>query len=143
MMAPRKPMASTTKYIRLAGLSSDPMTPTARLIQTRRNAAASAMPTANRYAVVPPLPRNQHIRETSAENEGSHDNEVEQRPVPVVGHLHPHERNHQNGHCSERDGHDRSVPVSDQQRAPLLERGGKQVRQGADPQGCQSYASAI
>ena len=50
MMAPIRPMASTPRYIELAGLSSDPMMPTARFIQTRRNAATSATPTAARYA---------------------------------------------------------------------------------------------
>src|SRR3712207_5376121 len=53
MMAPTIPTPSTPIYIELAGLSSDPMMPTARFTQTRRNAAASATPTAARYAILP------------------------------------------------------------------------------------------
>ena len=50
MMAPMIPTASTPKYIKLAGLFSDPMIPTAPFTPTRMNAVTSATPTADRYA---------------------------------------------------------------------------------------------
>src|SRR3712207_2497329 len=53
MMTPTIPTASTPTYIELAGSPESPMMPTARFIQTRRNAAASATPTANRYTILP------------------------------------------------------------------------------------------
>ncbi len=52
-MAPIIPTTSTPPYIRFAGLPSFPMMPTAAFIQMRRNAARSAMPTANRYTIWP------------------------------------------------------------------------------------------
>ncbi len=51
MTAPMNPTRSTPKYIMFAG-SSPRMPPTAAFIQTRRNTAASATPTANRYVLL-------------------------------------------------------------------------------------------
>ena len=53
MTAPMIATASTPPFIKLAGSSSLPFRPTARLIQTRMKAAATVTPAAARYGVLP------------------------------------------------------------------------------------------
>ncbi len=89
------------------------------------------------------LPRYQHIRETSAEDEGTGENEIGQVPDHFIGNLHRQQGYQQYERCHECNANDGSVRVLDQHGDPLLERGVEQLRQGASPQRCQTQAAAI
>ena len=88
--APTNPTASTPKYIKFTGPS--PMMPAAALIKTRTNPVAHAMPTAARYAIVPPfLAISSYVRPVP-NRRAPQNGESERGPVPS------HEKVPQQGH---------------------------------------------
>src|ERR671919_607383 len=59
--------------------------------------------------VMPPPPRHKLIRETGAEQDGTHDDEITRAPGHLVGELHRHQWHHQYDRCRDRNARRGSV----------------------------------